>query len=330
MSGLAAPRVSIVIPVRNGRDYIFEALDSVLGQSFADFEVIVVDDGSTDMDYTRLTDIDPRVRSFGTGGIGVSGARNAGLRAACGELLTFLDADDVWCPGKLQAQVAYLDRHPEVGMVFGLFLPWRADAQGRFPPSSDLTRDCSQLTAASPERSGWLYARLLGGLLVGMNTAMIRRSVYEQIGGFRDDLHLGEDHELWIRTSQVAPMHCLDGVIALYRMHSDSAMHRRIPQVNVHALLLRMARARWGLDGPWGSGLSRQQFDARMAQLHFRHGYAHFWGGDLAVARGEFFRSLTLGHRPLRSLAYLALSQGKLVWQALLGRFRTQDTPGAR
>lgn len=309
----ALPTVSVIIPVRNGKDYIHEALRSVLDQSLGDLEIVVVDDGSTDFDYTSLQAMDPRVRVIRLEGRGVSFARNTGMAMARGRLLAFLDADDVWCPGKLAAQVAYFDRHPQVGMVFGRYRRWYADAAGRFPAADTLTTECHGVDQAEPERSGWLYARLLDGLLVGMNTAVVRRSVYEQIGGFRDDMRLGEDHDFWIRTSRVSEMHSLDAVVALYRIHGDSATQKRLPEQNVNVTLLNMAKARWGLHGPGGSGLPIAVFRRRMAALHFSHGYVHYWRGDPRIARSEFMLSMTMGHRRLRALAYVLLSQFKLL-----------------
>lgn len=303
------PRVSVVMPVRNGRAYIHEAIASVLEQSFTELELIVVDDGSDDFDYRSLEALDARVRVLRLEGRGVSAARNAGLALARGELLSFLDADDVWCPGKLEAQVRYLDARPEVGMVFGRYLRWHANAQGEFPPAAALVQDCHSLQRADPQRSGWLYGRLLTGLLVGMNTAMLRRGVLEQIGGFRTDLRLGEDHELWLRVSRVCQMHSLDGMVALYRVHPGSATQQpQPPTTNVDAMLLEISRARWGLKGPWDSGISLQQFQRRLAALQFQHGYAHYWRGDARLAARAFGSALRHGHRPLRSAAYALLS----------------------
>jgi glycosyltransferase involved in cell wall biosynthesis len=309
----AAPRVSVIIPVHNGKDYIHEALRSVLDQSFGDLEIVLVDDGSSDFDYTSLETMDPRLRVIRLAGRGVSFARNAGLASARGQLLAFLDADDVWCPGKLAAQVNYFERHPQVGMVYGRYRRWNADPSGLFPAAQTLTTDCHAVERSESDRSGWLYARLLDGLLVGMNTAVVRRSVYDQIGGFRDDMRLGEDHDFWIRTSRVAEMHSLDAIVALYRIHGDSATQKRLPAENVHATLLNMARARWGLTGPSASGISSIAFRRRMAALHFSHGYVHYWRGDARIARAEFWRSVTMGHRWLRALAYVLLSQFKLL-----------------
>jgi len=304
---MTKPRVSVVIPVRNGKDYIQEALDSVLQQSFTDLELLLIDDGSTDDDYDRYALQDPRVRVIHLAGNGVSRARNVGMAQSRGEFIAFLDADDVWFPGKLEAQVRYFDAHPDVGVVFGKFIRWPAQPDGGFAPASSLVQDVAQLSKTEEERSGWLYTRLLDGLLVGMNTAVVRRSVYEAIGGFNESMRQGEDYDFWLRASRVAEMHSLDGAVALYRIHSASAMHR-LSRENQLSILLKMATMRWGLADQHGNHASAVSFKKRVAITHFDHAYSHFWHGDLAVARRHFRQSLSGEHRRVRSILYLTIS----------------------
>jgi len=199
-----------------------------------------------------------------------------------------------------------MEAHPEVGVVFGGFLKWEAGPSGEFAPAASLMTDCSGLERAEAARSGWLYTRLLMGLLVGMNTAMVRRSVVDAIGGFNVSLRQGEDYDFWLKASRIAEMHALDGPVALYRIHPSSAMHR-LAQDNALATLLHAARLRWGLSGPNGDSLDEVAFESRLAQIHFGHGYSHFWGGSRSVARGSFYRAMRTGYRPWRSAAYLAL-----------------------
>lgn len=308
------PAVSVIIPVRNGRAYIQEAIDSVLIQRFVDFEIIVIDDGSNDWDYTELCQQDERIRVIRLSGCGVSHARNTGMREARGRFLAFLDADDVWFPGKLPAQINYFDSHPDVGVVFGQFIKWLPDAEGKFPPSASLCSDCSNLSTTEPERSGWIYTRLLLGLLVGMNTAVIRREVYHQIGEFNESMPIGEDYDFWLRASRVAEMHSLNGPVALYRIHNASAMHR-LASENYLARLLKGAHSRWGVMNPDGSGISAQELRVRMAMTYFDHGYSHFWRGDARIARNAFCHAFLGGGRRLRSAVYMLLAVLKTLYQ---------------
>jgi glycosyltransferase involved in cell wall biosynthesis len=303
----SSPLVSVIIPVRNGRVFIDEAIASVLSQSFQDFEILVINDGSTDGDYNSLALSDARIRLLHLGGCGVSTARNQGMQASRGALIAFLDADDVWFPGKLHAQVNYMNAHAEVGVVFGGFLKWEAETGGNFPCACDLMSDCSAITSPELARSGWLYSRLLLGLLVGMNTAMVRRSVLAAIGGFNTSLRQAEDYDFWLKASRVAEMHALEGPIALYRIHPASAMHRLAPD-NALVTVLHAARLRWGLDGPGHDLLNARAFQRRMAQVQFDHGYAHFWQGSRPVARRAFWSALRAGFRSGRCAVYIVLS----------------------
>lgn len=302
-----APQVTVVIPVRNCMQFVGEAIASVLNQSHRDLELLLVDDGSTDGDYRQFETRDARLRVIRLEGLGVSRARNTGMRQARGAIIAFLDADDVWFPGKLEAQVRYLRTHPDVGVVFGGFIRWRADEAGQFTPASELMSDCSGMQSNEALRSGWLYTRLLNGLLVGMNTAVIRREVYEAIGGFNEAMRQGEDYDFWLKASRLYEMHALDGNVALYRIHPSSAMHR-VSEENHLALLLTAAQLRWGLSNPDGQLLDPGEFKRRLGRVYFDHGYEHYWKGSRKTSVHAFRKALGLGYMKLRSAAYIALS----------------------
>ncbi len=303
---MSSPLVSVIIPVRNCREYIHEAIASVLGQGYANLEVIVIDDGSDDYRYSELEEWDRRITVQRLSGMGVSHARNTAMKLAKGVYFAFLDADDIWFPGKLVAQIDYFERNPHVGCVFGAFARWERDSSGQFPTSSSLTTDCRALTESEPARSGWIYTRLLMGQLVGMNTAVIRREVFEQLGGFDESMRIGEDYLFWLKVSRAFEMHALAGTVALYRNHESSAM-RRLGKRNNLAIMLKAAVSRWGLSNPDGTELGQRDFNIRVAAIEFDHGYNHFWFGSTAVALRSLFNSLRGGFRPARSLAYIIL-----------------------
>lgn len=301
---ITMPCVSVVMPVRNGRAFIQEAVDSVISQDFRDLELIVVDDGSSDWDYRLLEKQDSRILVIRLEGSGVSYARNAAIKIARGRYIAFIDADDFWFPGKLGAQVRYLEHHPDAGVVFGAFLRWLPDSAGNFAPGISLAHDCSQITVADAQRSGWIYHRLLKGLLVGMNTAIVRREILDQIGGFDTTRRLGEDYGLWLRAAQITQFHALVGTVALYRIHTQSAMHRPDEHNNLAEILIDAAE-RWGLGNANGEALQPKEFEQRLGELHFDHGYTHYWHGSAKVARREFSQAFYRGFRRTRSAIYV-------------------------
>lgn len=307
---MTQPLVSILVPVKNGKRYIAETVDSILGQDYENFELIIVDDGSTDFDYKSLESLDPRIKVQRTTGLGVSAARNLGLAVAQGDFIAFNDADDVWFPGKLKAQIEYLKKHPQTGVVFGKFIKWHPSAKGSFPEAATLSTDCTGLVDCDPARSGWIYTRLVMGLLVGMNTALIRRQIYEQVGGFDESLSKGEDYDFWLRCSQITEMDCLNGFVALYRIHDASAMSRLEDSNNLRDLLIS-ARARWGLTNPDGLAISARQFRKRVAKTDFDHAYKHYWLGNPTISAKSFLKSFIGGHMRFKSFIYIFLSLAK-------------------
>lgn len=179
------PKISVIIPTFNRAHLIAKAIESVLNQTITDFELIVVDDGSTDNTEEVVHSFtDPRLRYLKQLNGGPSVARNAGIQAATGEFIAFLDSDDLFLPEKLSVQMAKVVDNPAVGLVYGLYL-------------SNTEREGSLKVA------GVCYPQLeLRDLLLGpafqWSTVLIRRALLEQAGGFDETLG-GEDWELTLR-----------------------------------------------------------------------------------------------------------------------------------
>ncbi|MCK4819314.1 glycosyltransferase family 2 protein, partial [bacterium] len=111
---MAIPNVSVIIPTCNRAEYITQAIDSVLAQTYTDYEIIVVDDGSTDNTKEVMEPYMDRIRYIYQENAGVSAARNTGIKAAKGDWVAFLDSDDEWLPGKLAVQIRAVERHPQL------------------------------------------------------------------------------------------------------------------------------------------------------------------------------------------------------------------------
>lgn len=306
-SNLRAPRVSVIMPVRNGIEYIAQAINSVLTQSFSDLELIVIDDGSDDYEYMDLESYDHRIRVIRLDGKGVSVARNTGIIKSRGDLIAFLDADDYWFPGKLEAQVNYLNLHPNIGFVFGRYLRWIPDKNNIFARPEKLGVDCSNVTVANPNTSGWMYTRLLTGSLIGMSSAIMRKSICSEVGLFNESMRIGEDYDYWFRISRVTEMHGLDTLVSLYRSHRQSVM-ANISTVNYTARLLSSVELNWGLINPDQTKLEPTQFSRHLAKCHFAHGYNHYWRGDIRIAKREFMQALRGSGIRKRATTYYILA----------------------
>lgn len=182
------PLVSIIIPTYNHASLIERALGSALSQSFRDFEIIVIDDGSTDNTKEIVQRFGPKVRYFYQENGGVSSARNHGLRVARGEYINFLDSDDWILPTKLTIQVEYLQSHPEIDLVF---CNWQViDAAGRVIYHSK---------PFIPQQ--FLKLILLEGFLGSIYplVPLFKRTCLEKTGFFDERLHVSEEQEFWAR-----------------------------------------------------------------------------------------------------------------------------------
>jgi glycosyltransferase involved in cell wall biosynthesis len=176
----SAPLVSVVMPVYNGARYLRQALESALTQTYRPLEIVVVDDGSTDDTPALLAEFGDKIRSIRQQNSGSAAARNAALRAARGELIAFLDADDLWLPRKLAVQVDYLRDHPEVDLVA---TRWLTLTEGT-PAAPKEAPEQETRVEIDAENSGWLYNELLIDCVVHTTTVVMRRKLVDEIGIF--------------------------------------------------------------------------------------------------------------------------------------------------
>ena len=224
------PRVSIVVPVYNAERTLAATLRSVWAQTFGDFELLVVNDGSTDGTAALLAgQSDPRLRVISHRNAGVSASRNRGVAEARGEFVAFLDGDDLWTPDKLQAQVAALQGAPDAALVYS----WTdlIDEAGR------VIQRGSHVVA-----NGRVYPLLASrNFLDCGSTPLIRRSALIEAGPFDETLKGGEDWDLWLRLATRHAFVCLPVVQVQYRVHGSSAVSR--PEQQVRDVRTVIARA---------------------------------------------------------------------------------------
>ena len=202
------PKVTVVIPAYNAMTYLPATLESVLQQTFTDFEVLIINDGSTDGIAAWAAEIaDARVKLISQENQGLPGARNTGITAAQGEYVAFLDADDLWAPTKLEQQVDCLDSKPDVGLVYTWTL--LVDQQGK---------STGTVTAAHIEGNVW-EKLLLGDVVGSGSSATIRRSCFEKVGLFDTELSSIEDCDMWVRIAAHYPLAVIKEVLVYYRQH---------------------------------------------------------------------------------------------------------------
>lgn len=203
------PNVSIIIPAFNQAKYIKEAVQSVLSQTYPDFEVVIVNDGSTDNTGEILSTItDERFKVIWQPNAGLSAARNTGIRASSAPLISLLDSDDLFLPDKLEVLVSYLDTHPDIGMV-----------AGGVQYIDQNSRAFQQVTVPGQKLG---FPELLMGNPFVPCAVLFRRTWIDQVGMFDENLRACEDWDLWQRMAYAGCQFTwVEYLVAAYRFHLD-------------------------------------------------------------------------------------------------------------
>ena len=233
--GKINPRVSVLMAVFNTASFLNEALTSIKTQSFEDFELLVVDDGSSDGSTQILklfADEEPRMRLIARKNKGLIATRNELLYTACGELVAWMDSDDISTPDRLALQVPYFDTNPALVCIGGF--AQCIDPQGQF----------LNIERYPLSHQDILLEQQRGGAM-RFPTTMMRRNVALNVGGFREPFRIGEDLDLLLRMSEVGQMANLSNTVYLYRQHLSSVCATLGPRWSTYRdQILALARER--------------------------------------------------------------------------------------
>ncbi|MBM4275039.1 MAG: glycosyltransferase [Deltaproteobacteria bacterium] len=209
------PRASVIIPTYNRAGWVAQAVDSVLAQTYRDLELLVVDDGSTDLTLEALGPFLGRIKLLRRAVRGgVSAARNLGAAAARGEWLAFLDSDDRWLPEKLARQMAYLTAHPEY-LLCQTEEIWIRRGVRVNPP-----RHCRKA-------GGDIFLPSLERCLVSPSAVVLNRRLFEDHGGFDESLPAAEDYDLWLRLTWRYSVGLIDEALVIKRGGHEDQLSRQ-------------------------------------------------------------------------------------------------------
>jgi glycosyltransferase involved in cell wall biosynthesis len=205
------PLISVLISVYNGEQTIRETIQSILNQTFEDFEIIVINDGSTDLTLEVLNSIpDPRIKVFSYPNAGLNASRNRGISHASGEYVSFIDADDLWTPDKLEGQLKALQENTDAAIAYS----W-----------TDYIDENSQFLRLGPHYSftGDVFAKLLLADFIGSGSnPLIRKSTFAEVGNFDESIKGGQDWDMWLRLAKRYPFAVVPSVQILYRQYATS------------------------------------------------------------------------------------------------------------
>lgn len=231
------PKVSVVIATYNRSRYVRGAIESVLRQDFKDFEIIVVDDGSTDATKEALSKY-KNIRYIYQENKGRSEARNAGIRAARAEYVAFLDDDDTWLEGKLSKQVVFLDSHPEAGLVHALSEV--VDENGTILGKETAKRLNFYKRAI---KIGYTYEGMSRLCIVFLSAVMLRKECFSQVGFFDGNIPAFEDWDFYLRFALKYKMSLIPEILVKYKLHkkntsSDEFIRGRIQTALKHLAMV--------------------------------------------------------------------------------------------
>lgn len=234
---LVRKMVSIVIPTYNNERYILDTLSSVFAQTYREYEVIVIDDGSTDSTSEFLKPYFDRIRYHYQNNQGLAVARNAGMEMALGEYVTFLDGDDIWEPDNLRFKIKILSSMPNLGGVFSEFMVFNSEGilnhrgtKSTFPYFKRTKRDfnnifeeCETVTINENKQltlySGNIFDDLFMGNFILPSTMVFRKEYADTVGRFLPHLRTQQDYEYWLRFSKMHSLGYIDEVLVKYRRH---------------------------------------------------------------------------------------------------------------
>lgn len=217
---------SIIIPTFNRLSFLKEAVESVLNQTYRDFELIIVDDGSTDGTKEFAAGFGNSIRYIYQENRGPSAARNLGIREAKGEFITFLDSDDLWLRQKLKTQIEFMKSHPDAVVCYTDEIWIRRGIR------------------VNPRRrhqkySGWIFEHCLPLCIVSPSSVLMKKEFFKEVGSFDETLPACEDYDLWLRASLKIPFNFIRQKLVVKRGgHSDQlSANWGLDQFRVRALL---------------------------------------------------------------------------------------------
>ena len=284
-----APTISVVIPAFNAEAYVAETLESVLAQTYRDFEIILVDDGSTDQTAAVVQSFGGSIRYIRTDNRGPSHARNTGIRAAKGQYIAFLDADDLWVPEKLALQVDFLQNRPHIGLVFGDMLTFNQDGvdlRSYFASIKDsaIREKLSTESDCISEVTDVLFQCNI----IPTGTVVVRKDCLERSKLFDETISSVEDLDLWIRISFFCGIGCIPRVLKKKREHDSNISRDNRKALEAAIYIFEKYPREWqSLDRRY-----RHHCTRRLGKENRSLGYYFFERNDLAEARRCYWKSL--------------------------------------
>jgi len=313
------PKVSVIITVYNGERYLKEAIESILAQSFGNFELVIVDDGSTD-DTSKILEHyknkDSRIKTIThTTRMGQSKARNEGINNSSGEYIAILDADDISLPYRLEEQVKFMESHKEIGLVGSA--AYEIDEKGNILgviPVIECNKD--------------IQKELLVRNCFVHSSIMFRREIFRKIGGYREEFIVAEDYDFILRIAENYKVHNLKRILVKRRVNlqgisiAKNRLQKRFKMLAQQLAYQRRVKGQENMEEALKKIIGELCLDSAcdtffrkikekwekcwvISKKYYGYGCIHFYKGNLKSARNLFLFSLK--HNPFNIKAYFGI-----------------------
>jgi glycosyltransferase involved in cell wall biosynthesis len=284
-------KVSVIIPTYNYGRFIDESLKSVFDQTIQDFEIIVIDDGSTDDTAQRIAAYGEKLRYYRQQQKGPAAARNLGIRESKGDFIAFLDADDLWYPTKLEKQLALFASNPGLGMAL---------TDNALFDEGGIYRD--YVNKKEYLFSGDVVANIFLRSGVVTPTVMVKKAAFDRVGVFEEDLYIAEDDNMWIRIAVEFEVGIVDESLAQIRDHRFRTMRVSDKLEESVAGNIKLLTTKYG---PKVAARIKPLASKKYYQLYFNFGYQYFTGNEYGKARKRFIKAVATNPLKLKAYAYL-------------------------
>lgn len=309
--------VSIIMPCFNGGHHLARSTASVLQQDLTDWELIIVDDGSTDTTWSVITELarrEPRIVPLKQSNGGAAAARNAGIEAARGTMVAFLDCDDTWHPTFLSRMRAALAGQEHTAIAY---CGWQNLRQGTKEEAPFIPPDYETPTKIEA---------LLTGCRWPIHGAMVSRDALREAGGFDTSLVSSEDYDLWLRLACTKRLVRVPEVLAFYHFHGDTQLTSNLLRMERNHVRVqrRFVRTHPEEAARLGPAKLRALIEGEM---HYR-AFSQYWHGDLSIARALFRSLMKRGYGNLRDWAHMLPALLPIaIHRFVLRRLRTDRGP---
>ncbi|MBM4053175.1 MAG: glycosyltransferase [Planctomycetes bacterium] len=285
------PLVSIIMPTYNCATYLPESIDSVLAQTYEAYEIIVIDDGSTDNTKSVLAPYMEKIRYIDLGrNKGLPTARNLGIESAKGEFIAFLDADDIWMPEKLELSIDQFLKNPDVGMVYSKHI--NVDSKSRYREG--------KIKGKLP--SGNIFAQLFFEQnFVICSSVVVRKEVFNKAGLFDYELVNCQDWDMWLRIAFYYKAIGINTPLVKYRHSSKSLSKNRDNVLKYQQVVIDKI---YNMYKDSENGISKRIYKKRLAAHYSKIGRHYMRMGDASAAKENFRLSLKIDPINIRTLRY--------------------------